>query len=63
MLATPCAETRQRLDLAGPRRKKPPNASVYAVMTAIDALVLDQGDTLLVVGATGGVGSVPPERP
>jgi NADPH:quinone reductase-like Zn-dependent oxidoreductase len=34
-----------------------PLAAVSA-MTAIDALALAQGDTLLVVGATGGVGSV-----
>lgn len=34
-----------------------PVAAITA-MTAIDALALDQGDTLLVVGATGGVGSI-----
>jgi NADPH:quinone reductase len=34
-----------------------PVAAITA-MTAIDALALDRGDTLLVVGATGGVGSV-----
>jgi NADPH2:quinone reductase len=34
-----------------------PLAAITA-MSAIDALALDRGDTLLVVGATGGVGSV-----